>query len=224
MNFFVMPLHTFSPFKVLMDTIRLTQKDALVIVDVQNDFLPGGNLAVSTGDEVIPVLNRAIALFARHALPIYATRDWHPADHCSFTAQGGIWPPHCIAGSKGAAFATSLNLPPSTVIVSKAATPERDAYSGFEGTDLAGRLRAQGIERLFIGGLTTDYCVVNTVKDALAQGFRVALLIEAIRAVDLHAGDGETAINEMIGRGARPLRLAEIEACEAVDATRATCS
>ena len=206
------------------DTIQPIPKDALVIVDVQNDFLPEGKLAVRAGDEVVPVLNRYIDLFNRRSLPIYATRDWHPSDHCSFKPQGGIWPPHCIAGSTGARFPAGLNLPYTATIVSKATTPEKDAYSGFEGTDLAGRLRAQGIERLFIGGLTTDYCVVNTVKDALAQGFRVALLIEAIRAVDLHAGDGETAINEMIGRGARPLRLAEIEACEAVDATRATCS
>lgn len=205
-------------FNVFMHTIRLTRKDALVIVDVQNDFLPGRNLAVPSGDEVIPVLNRVIALFTHYALPIYATRDWHPANHCSFKDHGGIWPPHCVAGSKGAELATSLNLPPSTIIVSKATTPEQDAYSGFEGTDLASRIRAQGVERLFIGGLATDYCVFNTVKDALSQGFKVALLLDAIRAVDLNAGDGRAAINEMINQGAEPLRFADIEGRESASA------
>lgn len=198
-------------FNMPMNPIRLTREDALVIVDVQNDFLPGGSLAVPAGDQVVPVLNRYIALFAQHSLPIYATRDWHPANHRSFIAQGGIWPPHCIAGSEGAEFAAALNLPDSAVIVSKAATPEKDAYSGFEGTELSNRLQANGVARLFVGGLATDYCVMNTVKDALLQGFRVALLIDAIRAVDLHAGDGQTAIDEMIEWGAEPLRLTDIE-------------
>lgn len=194
-----------------MSTIRLADQDALVIVDVQNDFLPGGNLAVPGGDEIIPILNRAVALFVRRSLPIYATRDWHPADHCSFSAQGGIWPPHCIAHSRGAEFAAALTLPSSAITVSKATTPEKDAYSGFDGTDLANRLRSQGVERLFIGGLATDYCVLNTVKDALTEGFKVALLIDAIRAVDLNAGDGHAAIREMIRLGAEPLSIFDVE-------------
>ncbi|HCE07196.1 MAG TPA: nicotinamidase, partial [Oxalobacteraceae bacterium] len=122
------------------DALLLTPRDALVIVDVQNDFLDHGNLAVPNGDEVIPVLNRAIALFAHRSLPIYATRDWHPVDHCSFKTQGGIWPPHCIAQSKGAEFAATLNLPPAAIVVSKATTQGKDAYSGFEGTRLASQL------------------------------------------------------------------------------------
>lgn len=189
----------------------MTRQDALLVVDVQNDFLSGGNLAVSAGDEIIPILNRAIALFVRYSLPIYATRDWHPTSHCSFRAQGGIWPPHCIAHSRGAEFSAALTLPPTAIVVSKAMTPEKDAYSGFEGTDLAGRLRSQGAERLFIGGLATDYCVLNTVKNALTEGFKVALLIEAIRAVDVHAGDGQAAINEMIGLGVEPLCISDVE-------------
>ena len=190
--------------------MQLSSKDALLIVDVQNDFLPGGNLPVPAGDAVIPVLNRYIAVFARQSLPIFATRDWHPAGHCSFRAQGGIWPPHCVAGSKGAQLAASLDLPPGAVIVPKATAAEKDAYSGFEGTDLAVRLRAGGSERLFIGGLATDYCVLNTVKDALSQGFAVQLLLDAIRAVDVHPGDGQAAIAQMIEQGARPLQFSEL--------------
>ena len=193
-----------------MDAIHLSGKDALLIVDVQNDFLPGGSLPVPAGDQVIPILNRYISLFARQSLPIVVTRDWHPAKHCSFQPQGGSWPPHCVAGSQGAELAAQLALPPAAVIVSKATAAERDAYSGFDGTALASQLHARGSERLFIGGLATDYCVLSTVKDALSQGFKVALLLDAIRAVDVRAGDGQAAIAQMIEQGARPLRLAEL--------------
>jgi nicotinamidase/pyrazinamidase len=202
----------FSHFELRMDTLRPGANDALVIVDVQNDFLPGGTLAVPAGDEVIPVLNRTIDLFAHLSLPIFATRDWHPANHCSFTPQGGIWPPHCIAGSRGAEFPASLRLPDTALIQSKATTPEQDAYSGFEGTDLASLLRSRGIQRLFVGGLATDYCVLNTVLDALKQGFKVVLLEDAIRAVELRAGDGRKAIDEMVGRGAVASRFQQIDA------------
>lgn len=193
-----------------MDAIQLSTTDALLIVDLQNDFLPGGSLPVPAGDAVIPVLNRYIALFTRQSLPVLATRDWHPAKHCSFRAQGGIWPPHCIAGSSGAELASALNLPATAVIVPKATTADQDAYSGFAGTELARLLRAGGSERLFIGGLATDYCVLNTVKDALSQGFTVMLLLDAIRAVDVRAGDGSAAIVQMTERGARPLQLADL--------------
>jgi nicotinamidase/pyrazinamidase len=177
--------------------------DALLIVDVQNDFLPGGSLGVPRGDEVVPVLNGYLHVFAERNLPVYATRDWHPEQHCSFRSQGGTWPPHCIAGTRGAEFAAALQLTPSAVIISKATTPERDAYSGFQGTTLDDQLRAAHIQRLFIGGLATDYCVLNTVRDALRLGFRVYLLADAIRAVDVHAGDGLIAEEEMVKLGAR---------------------
>lgn len=177
--------------------------DALLIVDVQNDFLPGGSLGVPRGDEVVPALNSYLHIFAVRNLPVYATRDWHPEQHCSFRAQGGTWPPHCVAGTRGAEFAAALQLTPSVVIISKATTPEQDAYSGFQGTTLDGQLRASHVQRLFIGGLATDYCVLNTVRDALRLGYRVCLLADAIRAVDVHAGDGLIAEEEMVKLGAR---------------------
>ena len=177
--------------------------DALVIVDVQNDFLPGGSLAVPRGDEVVPVLNRYLQIFAAHKLPIYATRDWHPVLHCSVREQGGIWPPHCVADTHGAQFAAALQLPSSAVIISKAATVEHDAYSGFQDTDLDTRLYSANIRRLFIGGLATDYCVLNTVRDALGLGYKVLLLTDAIRAVDVQPGDGLLAEEEMVKLGAQ---------------------
>jgi nicotinamidase/pyrazinamidase len=190
--------------------IRLQTGDALIAVDVQQDFLPGGSLAVPEGDAVVPVLNRYLAAFAAHALPVFATRDWHPPNHCSFKAQGGIWPPHCVAATPGAEFARDFALPPTAVIVSKAATQEADAYSGFGGTDLAARLRAVRATRLLIGGLATDYCVLNTVKDALTEGFGVLLLADAIRAVDVKPGDGARALAEMRQLGARLILYEDI--------------
>lgn len=193
-------------------TQKLQPGDALIIVDVQNDFLPGGSLAVPHGDEVVPVLNRYAEMFAARALPVYATRDWHPANHCSFRAQGGIWPPHCVAGTDGAAFAPALKLPPSVIVISKASSADKDAYSGFEGTDLDDRLRAQGVSRVFVGGLATDYCVLNTVRDALRLGYQTFLLTDAIRAVDVRPGDGKKAEDEMRRWGAVGVALEEVSA------------
>lgn len=186
--------------------------DALIIVDVQNDFLPGGALAVADGDAVVPLLNSYIGAFQKHELPIYATRDWHTPDHCSFQAHGGTWPPHCVAGTLGADFAPQLKLPEANqfVIISKATQPDKDAYSGFEGTDLTEWLQKEGVQRLFIGGLATDYCVLNTVLDALKQGFKVILLEDAIRAVNRQPDDGVKAIQEMHQRGAVSANLAEL--------------
>ena len=192
-------------------TLPLASTDALLIVDVQNDFLPGGALAVPDGDAVVPVLNGYIGLCDRRGLAIFATRDWHPEDHCSFHAQGGPWPPHCIAFSRGAALATGLELPCSAAIVSKAQSADRDAYSGFQGTNLEALLRARGVSRLFVGGLATDYCVLNTVRDALARGFQVLLLRDAIRAVNVQPGDGDRAEAEMLALGAQPVTLADLE-------------
>jgi nicotinamidase/pyrazinamidase len=184
--------------------------DVLLIVDVQNDFLPGGSLAVSHGDEVVPALNRYLNIFAAQRLPVYATRDWHPLLHCSFRAQGGTWPPHCVADTFGAQFADALQLPPAAVVISKATTVEQDAYSGFQGTDLDSRLRAANISRLYIGGLATDYCVLNTVRDALRLGYQVLLLGDAIRAVDIQPGDGQRAEAELTKLGAKRITLDKI--------------
>lgn len=193
-------------------SLRPKRGDALVIVDMQNDFLSGGSLAVPRADEIVPTLNRYLQIFAMQELPVYATRDWHPRNHCSFREQGGPWPPHCIAGTHGAQFAASLKLPPATTIISKASGSEQDAYSGFQDTGLDDRLRAAGIQRLFIGGLATDYCVLNTVRDGLRLGYRVLLLVDAIRAVDVRPGDGVRAETEMSTRGAQTVSLEEISA------------
>ena len=184
--------------------------DALLIVDVQNDFLPGGALAVPDGDAVVPVLNAYLAAARQAHLPVYASRDWHPPDHCSFRAHGGIWPPHCVAGTPGATFSTALDLPPETEVVSKAQARDRDAYSAFEGTGLAGALRARNVARLLIGGLATDYCVLNTVRDAVRAGFGVLLLTDAIRAVEVTPGDGQAALDEMRRLGARGITLGDL--------------
>lgn len=185
--------------------------DALIVVDVQNDFLPGGALAVPHGDKIVEPLNRYIALFHDEGLPVYATRDWHPANHCSFKPQGGEWPPHCLQESVGAQFARALRLPPQTVIISKATRSDLDAYSGFQGTTLDAQLKKASIRRLFIGGLATDYCVLSTVKDALALGYQVYVLNDVIRAVDVKPGDCERAIAEMHGLGAEFIEVTELE-------------
>ncbi|HMM54390.1 MAG TPA: nicotinamidase [Candidatus Desulfobacillus sp.] len=188
--------------------IQPRRADALILVDVQNDFLPGGSLGVPRGDEVVPVLNRAIAEFRRLGLPVVATRDWHTPDHCSFAARGGPWPPHCVAGSAGAHFATRLDLPCEAHIVSKGTQRDKDAYSGFEGTGLDEWLRGAGVSRLFVGGLATDYCVLNTVRDARRLGYDAIVLADAVRAVDVQPGDGERALEEMRRLGARVIEFA----------------
>ena len=194
----------------MQQSVFVQAGDALIIVDVQNDFLTGGSLAVPHGDEVLPVLNGYIALFRQAQLPIVATRDWHPPEHGSFQAQGGPWPPHCVAGSRGAGFAVLLELPCESIIISKATAADRDAYSGFEGTELDALLRKAGVARVFVGGLATDYCVLNTVRDALRLGYATVLLTDAVRAVDVQAGDGERAINEMLRGGAVAATLTQI--------------
>jgi nicotinamidase/pyrazinamidase len=183
--------------------------DALLVVDVQRDFLPGGSLAVPQGDRVMAPLNRCMAAFAAQGCPVFASRDWHPADHCSFRAQGGPWPAHCVAGSPGAAFADGLRLPPCAQVISKATTAERDSYSAFGGTDLLQRLRAAGVTRLVVGGLATDYCVLQTVLDACDAGFQVVVLRDAIAAVDVQPGDGKRATARMQAAGARLADSAE---------------
>jgi len=192
--------------------VTLGKSDALLIVDVQRDFLPGGNLGVPQGDAVVPVLNRYIDAARRKGIPVFASRDWHPERHCSFKSQGGPWPPHCVADTPGAAFAEKLRLPADAIVIDKATRAEADAYSAFADTALADRLRARGVKRLLVGGLATDYCVLNTVRDALAEGFEVLLLEDAIRAVNVRPDDGEKAQREMESRGAVAVRYEALAA------------
>lgn len=190
-----------------MSAIVLGQGDALLIVDLQVDFLPGGKLGVPNGDAVIAPINRLIALYAERGLPVFASRDWHPELHCSFAGQGGPWPPHCVAETEGAAFSDALQLPDDVVIVSKAVSAEVDAYSAFNGTGLGQDLRARGIRRVAVCGLATDYCVLNTVLDGLKEDFEVLIVAEAARAVDVQPGDGDRAMTQMLKQGALPVRL-----------------
>ncbi|MEA3278209.1 MAG: nicotinamidase [Pseudomonadota bacterium] len=192
--------------KTALERIALSAGDTLIIVDVQNDFLSGGSLAVPDGDAVIPVLNRWIDRFREAGLPLFATRDWHPANHCSFLDQGGPWPPHCVVGTEGAEFSPDLTLPPDVRVHSKAMLPEKEAYSDFEDKNFARQLRKLGAKRLFVGGLATDYCVRATVLDALKQGFEAILIEDGVRAVNVAPEDGARALAEMIGAGAQPIR------------------
>ena len=186
----------------------MQRKDALIVVDVQNDFCPGGALAVPGGDRIVPVLNRYIEKFKNAGRPVYVTRDWHPDKTSHFAAFGGKWPPHCIQGTKGAEFYPDLRLPEDVVIISKGTRPDEDSYSGFDGADsqgtgLADLLRRQGVNRLFVGGLATDYCVKHTVLDGLGEGFEVVFLEDASRGVNLQPEDSEQAVQEMIRAGAK---------------------
>ena len=180
--------------------------DVLLVVDVQHDFLEGGALGIARGSGVIAPLNRALDAFQARGLPVIATRDWHPPGHCSFRERGGPWPVHCVQGTHGADFHPTLRLPPGAVVVSKGTDPAREAYSGFEGTPLADMLRSLGCRRIWIGGLATDYGVRATGRDALAAGFKVVVIEDGVRAVDVAPGDGERALAELVTGGARLVR------------------
>lgn len=173
---------------------------ALIIVDVQNDFCPGGALPVPFGEQVVLMLNEYIRRFVRAGARVYATRDWHPVDHTSFIANGGPWPPHCIQRAKGAEFHEDLHLPRDATIISKA-DAERDAYSGFDGTGLEEQLKRHGIRTVFVGGLATEYCVKQTVMDASRRGFATFVLVDAIRG--LSQRESARAIEEMLAKGAQ---------------------
>jgi len=188
---------------------------ALIVVDVQNDFCPGGSLAVAEGDAVVPVLNGYAQRFAAAGRPVFATRDWHPAQTTHFQQFGGVWPAHCVMDTPGGAFHPDLRLPPGTRIASKGMGAEEDAYSGFQarlldGSGLAEALRAAGVRRVYVGGLATDYCVKATVLDALAQGFAATLLLDASRGVNLQTHDAELAIQAMVEAGAQMATLARL--------------
>jgi nicotinamidase/pyrazinamidase len=176
--------------------------DALLVVDMQNDFMPGGALGVHGGDRIVPEVNRLVEKFIARRLPIVFSRDWHPPHHCSFEEQGGIWPVHCVQHTKGAAFTTGLAMPADPSVISKATKVDHEAYSAFDGTGLSELLTRLEVTRLFIVGLATDYCVLETVKDARREGFEVVVLEDGVRAVNVHPEDGPRALQEMARLGA----------------------
>jgi nicotinamidase/pyrazinamidase len=183
--------------------VRKTARLALIVVDVQRDFCPGGSLAVSGGDEIVPKLNRVIEAFQKAKLPIFFMRDWHPPDHSSFKSQGGMWPPHCVEGTTGAEFHPALRVPPKSIIISKAINRDFDAYSGFQGTDLEKQLNDHYVNEVFVGGLATDYCVKETSLDALRAGLKVNVLKDCIRGVNLRSGDSALALRTLEEQGAK---------------------
>ena len=178
-----------------------SSKRALIVVDVQNDFCPGGSLAVPQGDEVVAPLNKLIEEFLERGEPVFKSRDWHPKETKHFAAQGGTWPVHCVQHTKGAEFHPDLIDDMHIRVISKG-LGDTDCYSAFDETDLALQLRRLGVEEVWVGGLATDYCVKSTVLDALKEGFSVKALTNAMRAVEVNPGDGERAIAEMRDAGA----------------------
>ncbi len=188
--------------------MKIGRKDGLIIVDVQRDFVDGGALEVKGSISIIPVINRYIEIFKLCGARIIASRDWHPPNHSSFKPYGGPWPIHCVQGTRGAEFHPELRLPNDVLIISKATDPERDAYSAFQDTGLKGELEKFGIERVFICGLATEYCVKSTALDALGLGFETFLLIDAIKGIDEESS--KRAIKEMVDRGIRPITLNDL--------------
>lgn len=194
-------------------------RSALLIVDVQNDFCPGGALPVPRGDEVVPVLNHYIDRFREAGLPVFASRDWHPPKTRHFEEWGGPWPPHCLQETHGAEFHAGLRLPPTTTVVSKGTDPGDHGYSAFEAVDGEGRtlaesLRSAGVQRVFIGGLATDYCVRATFVDAAQHGFEAVLLEDAVAGIDIRPGDVDRALEEMeeVAAGVTKVDGLELEA------------
>ena len=191
--------------------VEIGKHTALVVVDMQKDFCPGGALPVAEGDKVVPALNKYIEKFQKAGAPIIFTRDWHPPDHSSFKAQGGPWPAHCVQNSDGANFHPDLVIPPRAEIVSKADKKD-EAYSFFQGTDLAEKLKERGIRTLLVGGLAIDYCVRETVLDGLKYGFQVYHLDDASRGMNVKPDDSELALREMVAKGAKRITIANLVA------------
>jgi nicotinamidase/pyrazinamidase len=183
--------------------------DALILVDIQNDFCPGGALAVAGGDEIVPVVNELQEKFGL----IVATKDWHPPGHSSFES---LWPPHCVQNTPGAEFVAGLETSRIAHTFLKGTDPAVDSYSGFFdnehklSTGLGDWLRAQGVTRVTVAGLATDYCVKFTALDALRLGFETTIVRDACRGVEVRAGDTERALDEMRAAGARVVESREI--------------
>jgi len=190
----------------MTSTLNIRPDDALVIVDVQHDFLPGGALGVAEGERIFAPINTLAPRFGR----VYATRDWHPPDHTSYAQYGGPWPVHCVANTHGAAFDARLDLAKVDVVVDKGTDRETDGYSGFAATVLADDLRAHGIHRVFVVGLATDYCVKATALDAKAAGFNAVVLEDAAAAVNVQPGDEQRALQELRDAGVSVARSGDV--------------
>lgn len=191
-------------------------KKALLIVDVQNDFCPGGALGVPAGHKIVPAINKYIRIFSKTGAPVFATRDWHPVKSRHFKDFGGVWPVHCIQNTKGAAFHHDLKLPEKAVLLYKGMDPDKDCYSAFYAEDASGSglsdwLKRMDVKELYISGLATDYCVKFTAMDAIKHGFKVKILVDAIQGVNLKPDDSEEAIKKITKMGARKIKLADLQ-------------
>jgi nicotinamidase/pyrazinamidase len=192
-------------------------RSALLVVDVQYDFCTGGALAVRDSDHVVAAMRRYVASAVDHDVPVYASRDWHPAVTSHFAKYGGTWPVHCVQHTHGADFHADLHLSDAAIVVTKGTDADRPGYSAFDGRTPDGRsliddLRSRGVSRLYVGGLATDYCVRQSALDALDAGLEVTLLGDAIAGVDLNPGDAARALTELGAKGAVILpSLAAIE-------------
>ena len=182
--------------------MELDKETALIVGDVQNDFCPGGALQVKDGDLIIPACNKYIEMFEKKGLTIYYIMDWHPPNHCSFKINGGIWPVHCVQESTGASFHPDLKIAANACIIQKGTDPIKEAYSSFEQTELHANLQKDGIHTLYIAGLATDYCVKNTVIDACHHGYKVIVLLDAVKGVEVNIGDSARALKMMKDVGA----------------------
>jgi nicotinamidase/pyrazinamidase len=197
------------------EILPMKKRMALLVVDVQNDFCPGGSLAIADGDTVIEPLNEYIRLFSQRAQPVFASRDWHPGDSLHFKQYGGTWPVHCVQNTPGAEFDPRLMLPDEAIVVSKGVDRQEDGYTAFQGRDQTGTLlgellECEGVRELYVGGLATDYCVKWSVLDALRAGYSVSVLRDAIKGVNLRIGDVARAAEQMEDEGAEFVTLEQV--------------
>jgi nicotinamidase/pyrazinamidase len=197
--------------------LRVLPFDALIVVDMQNDFMPGGSLEVPNALAIIPNINRYIELFEKSGATTVFTRDWHPENHISFRSRGGPWPPHCIQNTRGAEFHPALNIPKTAIVISKAFKEDEEAYSGFKGVELESSkdlntvLRGRNIKRVFIAGVATEYCVKATALDAIELGYQVFLLTDAVKGINQPPSTENRAVEDLLRRGGVAITLNDIE-------------
>ena len=175
---------------------------ALLVIDVQNDFCDGGTLPAQSTSTLIDPLNQLVDACVAAEVPVVFTRDWHSSDHESFLSQGGLWPPHCVCNTRGAAFHGRLHVPPGAIIVDKGVARDDDGYSAFEGTHLAETLRVLNVTEVMVCGIAAEYCVLASVKDACRSGFRTIVLEDLVRPIEVQPGDLHRALHDMQNAGA----------------------